>query len=138
MNRFVTSIQEGQRVFFESHRYPGTITSGIVRNIQVESTADGNMKRVLTIDIPPRECIQQNAYDVFLDKISCELYLTLQQRERAKTNAYMSSITDVKSLVNFMFTHDNESDSAARAAALQRAQDLLGCSKEELTGPIQC
>lgn len=80
MNRFVSSIQEGQRVFFEAPSYPGIITSGIIRTIQMENMADGDVKKVLTIDVSPQEWIQQDAYNVFLDEVSCELYLALQQK----------------------------------------------------------
>ena len=70
MNRFVSCIQEGQRVFFEAPSSPGIITSGIIRRIRIEDVADGDMKKVLTISISPQELIQKDAYHVFLDEVS--------------------------------------------------------------------
>ncbi|MBQ8806603.1 MAG: hypothetical protein IJZ68_09195 [Bacteroidaceae bacterium] len=138
MNHFATSLKEGQLVFFESHKRPGDIVSGVIKKIHIERIGpfNGNysVRRELILNMPqwPEGFTRRNAEDVFPDENSCELYIMMRKGGQPRVEAYKAEITDVKSLLNFMFTHISESDTAAHAAALQRAQELLGYSKEEL------
>lgn len=136
MNKFIENLQKGQVVFFESHERPGKMASGVIQDINVTRIGpvrghSSVRKELILTESQQSECFtRRNADVVFPDETSCNFYLM-------RLGAYKEEITNVKSLLNFMFTHTSTSDVAVYEAALQRAHELLGYTKEELLAQMR-
>lgn len=134
MNRHVFAI--GQRVFFEHPNDPSKVMSGFVMSVEVNATRFDNkysVHRDYIVSIPGTDLFTRTMGErTFPTEKACKMFIMYREGGISRKDAYMEQIKSVKDLLNFMFTHKSESDTAAHSAALQRAQELLGFTKEEL------